>query len=374
MHCRADHGEHKKEDSRVALMPLCRVPSPPGALFKRALLKSAIAIGAVLIFSIYSYAFHSGPDAPLDNNASLAHTGFARQAPVDAHAAQDTTPPYYAALLDEYEAPAIDTHKLVFDVNTMINISRGDSHSKELSLTFDGNTANHARDILNILRAKEIKTTIFLTGRFIRKNPDIVRLMLANGHEIGNHTMNHPHLTDFDKTLVHTTLPKITKDYFLNQILSTAQLYRETTGEEMAPYWRAPYGEINLELTQWAFEAGFIHVGWTVDYKRNKTLDTLDWVNDKRSKNYFTAGEIRERLLDFDEKKAGLKGGIILMHLGTGRRVDQAVSVLPAIIDDLSARGYSFVKISKMAGIKFTSWSDYLDETLALMELDEPSL
>ena len=351
--------------SRLSALP---VPYPLSRLLRRPMLKSTVALTAVLIFSLYSYAFNAPIDTSLAINASLTEQEFTRQVPVDPGVHEDR-----AALLSP-ALPNIETFKSEFDSKALVNISRGSIDTKEVSLTFDGGTANHAREILSILREKNIKTTIFLTGRFIRKNPEIVMEINADGHEVGNHTMSHPHLTDFDNTLVHTTLPRVTKEYFLKQILSTAKLYKEVTGLEMAPYWRAPFGEVNPELTKWGFEAGFVHVGWTADYKRRKSLDTLDWVNDKQSKNYFTASEIRERILDFDETETGLKGGIILMHLGTNRRSDKAVSVLPEIIDDLRERGYRFVKISKMARAKITPKSQPYKEILALIEKDAPSL
>ena len=320
---------------------------------------------AVLIFSLYSYAFNVTRDAPLLINTTPEEPVELTGMPEDTVALLTATPSTASpAYMDDYAPADIETFRDLFGSNSFVHMSRGNRDLKEVSLTFDGGTANHAKEILRILREKDIKTTIFLTGRFIRKNPETVGEMLADGHEIGNHTMSHPHLTNFDKTLVHSTLPRITKKYFLKQILSTAKIYRELTGQELAPFWRAPFGEINQELTQWAFEAGFVHVGWTADYKRRKSLDTLDWVRDKDSKNYYTAGEIRERILDFDTLETGLKGGIILMHLGTNRREDHVVSVLPEIIDDLRHRGYRFVKISKMATAKFTPKSDPLKEIL----------
>ncbi len=60
----------------------------------------------------------------------------------------------------------------------LISMSRGKSDSRDLSLTFDGGEVNHAKEILSILRSKEIETTIFLTGRFIKRNPELVRQML----------------------------------------------------------------------------------------------------------------------------------------------------------------------------------------------------
>jgi peptidoglycan/xylan/chitin deacetylase (PgdA/CDA1 family) len=341
-------------------------------LTKKPMLKSAVAMSLILVFSIYSYALHSTLDPNSPVKPALLEHKFKALAPIEqllvTTEALEATSKSISKAETNKEAPPTDiaSFRDIFTSESLIHMSRGKLDLREVSITFDGGEANHAKEILSVLRSKEIQTTIFLTGRFIRKNPEIVREILADGHEVGNHTLSHPHLTDFDRTLVHTTLPKITKEYFLEQITTTADLFREVTGEEMAPFWRAPYGEINLELTQWAFEAGFIHIGWTADYKRRKSLDTLDWVKDKDSKNYLTANEIHKRILDFDTIEAGLKGGIILMHLGTNRRGDYAVSVLDDIIDDIRERGYSFVKISEMARGKFIATGKRTRELIAL--------
>ena len=258
----------------------------------------------------------------------------------------DDEPPLYK---EDYVAPDIETLKEHFASKKLIDISRGEQKSGELSITFDGGETNHAREILGVLKDKGIETTFFLTGLFIYKNPELVLEILRSGHEVGNHTMDHPHLTAFNDTLVHKTLPDVTKQYFLDQIESTARIYKELTGENMAPYWRAPYGEINSELTAWALEAGFVHVGWTRDYKNRKTLDSLDWVTDKEAKIYHTAMEIKDRILDFDTIEPGLNGAIILMHLGTRRREERAVSVLGDIIDEVRLKGFNFVKVSRIA-------------------------
>lgn len=349
-------------------------------LIRAPLFKSGAAIAIILISSLCSYAFTGSYDKIVPEEfVEIKETKLAAilEPSITSSIAPSITndPPKTQPLhSEETSTQEIEKFKDIYDSNSLINLSRGRRDAKELSLTFDGGEANHAREILEILRAKEIQTTIFLTGRFIKENPEIVMEMIGDGHEIGNHTMSHPHLTDFDNTLVHTTLPKVTKKYFLTQLRSTAKLFREITGEDIAPFWRAPYGEINRELTRWAYDEGYFHVGWTTDYNRGKTLDTLDWVKDKESKNYFTAAEIREKILEFDDIEAGLKGAIILMHLGTNRREDTAVSILPAIIDDLRERGYRFVRISKMANAKFIPKEESASEILALTENLTPSL
>ncbi|HZX35560.1 MAG TPA: polysaccharide deacetylase family protein [Thermodesulfobacteriota bacterium] len=227
------------------------------------------------------------------------------------------------------------------------DITRGGTEKKELCLTFDGGSeAFDSALILDTLRKRGIRTTIFLTGGFIQKFPDIVRTIAADGHEVGNHTLSHPHLTTFERNRRHSTLPGVTKEFLLRELMTTERLFKETTGRDMARLWRAPYGEVNEDIRAWAFEKGYAHVGWTTDYALRESLDTLDWVKDASSKHYRTAGEIKERVLGFGKNSNGLNGGIALMHLSTDRAEDKLSSILGELIDELERRGYEFVKAS----------------------------
>ncbi len=230
------------------------------------------------------------------------------------------------------------------------DITRGSLYKKELSLTFDGGSnTNEAMLILDTLRERGIRTTIFLTGQFMIKNPMFVKIMVEDGHEIGNHMYSHSHLTDYGKSFRHTTLKGVTKQFVQKELLTTANIFEKLTGQEMSPLWRAPFGEINEDIKMWAYEAGYLHIGWTTDRRRKESLDTLDWVSDKSSKLYMTSQEIKQRILTFGkDTQAGLNGGIILMHLGTQRKTERPAERLGEIIDNLTERGYKFVKISSM--------------------------
>jgi peptidoglycan/xylan/chitin deacetylase (PgdA/CDA1 family) len=231
----------------------------------------------------------------------------------------------------------------------IINIDRGRNDRKEVSLTFDGaHGERYASAILKTLRAKQIVTTIFVTGKFIERYPKLILEMVEDGHEIGNHTFTHPHLTSYGKNWVHHTLPGVDKKFVQKQLLKTAQTFRAVTGKDISPIWRAPYGEINKEILQWGYDTGFTHVFWTLDGKKRESLDTLDWVSDKESRFYHTSEEIKDKVLRFGEGRSGLNGGIILMHLSTQRSTDLPHLRLGEIIDGLREEGYRFVTVSKL--------------------------
>ena len=227
---------------------------------------------------------------------------------------------------------------------------RGSLDKKQIAFTFDGGAENNITDeILDILKERDIHCSLFLTGHFIRRYPVSVKRMIAEGHEICNHTWSHPRMTSFEENGRHETLANITADVVQEQLNKTASLFKMITGNTMAPYWRSPYGYHNKEIRTWAAEAGFKHIGWTTGRGWQETLDTLDWVVDKDSKAYHSADEIAEKILTFGkDKKSGLNGAIILMHLGTNRKDDFPYKKLPEILDTLIEQGYEMVTISKM--------------------------
>ncbi len=231
-----------------------------------------------------------------------------------------------------------------------LEISRGPTSERKVALTFDGGAeANATQEILDILKAKGIRTTIFLTGGYIRKYPELVRRMVQEGHEVGNHTMTHPHLTTYAENRRQETRAGVNRQLVHKELQQVAALFQEVTGRRMAPYWRAPYGEHNVEIRRWAVELGYLHVGWTRDAASGEDLDSRDWVADPESRIYASAREIRERILQFGKGRgSGASGGIILLHLGTQRRQDQFHRELPEIIDRFQAQGYRLVTISAL--------------------------
>lgn len=230
-----------------------------------------------------------------------------------------------------------------------LEVSRGLRSRKEVALTFDGGSdANVSAEILDILRARGVRATIFLTGGYIRRFPDLVRRMVAERHEVANHTDSHRHLTTFARNRRHDTLPDLTRESFQGELRRAEAAFRAVTGQAMRRYWRAPYGEVNRELLRWAAELGYTHVAWTRG-EGSETLDTRDWVADRSSRLYASSARIRDRVLGFDEEGVdGVAGGIVLMHLASRRRQDPLHRRLDEIIDGLRARGYALVPVSDL--------------------------
>ena len=255
------------------------------------------------------------------------------------------------------DGKSIAQQNLLFTFNPLLplsltkDLSRGNLTQKRVALTFDGGSTDNATpQILDILKEQNLKVTLFLTGSFIQKFPEMARRMVQEGHEVGNHTWNHPHLTTYAADKRNAALPNVTREFLQEQLARTAKLFEETTGAKMAPYWRAPYGEHNAEIRQWAAELGYRHVGWTKGRNWQESLDTMDWVADTTSKAYHTSEEIFSHLMKLaDEETTGLNGGIILTHLGSHRQDgDHFYTVLPRLITALREKNYTLVKVSEL--------------------------
>jgi len=217
-------------------------------------------------------------------------------------------------------------------------MTRGPADRREIVVSFDGGSSDYgAAEILDALAARGIRTTIFLTGEFIRRYPALVRRITADGHEVGNHTDTHPHLTTYGSDGRQSTRLGVDRAFLWAQLARTARLYREATGRTMAPLWRAPFGEHNAEIRRWAAEAGYWHVGWTGG---RGGLDGLDWVSNPGSRSYQSAERLLARLVRHAEN-----GGIVLLHLGSDR--DEPVSSkIGLLFDGLAGRGFAYARAS----------------------------
>lgn len=264
----------------------------------------------------------------------------------------NSTSNFSPAIMVLYQEPIQENNgsEWKFFQNSADNISRGNLNRKELVLTFDGGSdENSADSILKTLKQFGIHSTVFLTGEFIEKYPDMTR-RIAQDHEVGNHTYSHEHLTTFASNSAQKTAIDITREELHTQLRKTEQLFYNATGKRMAPLWRAPFGEHNIEIRKWAAELGYTHVAWTSNPKNRQNLDSLDWVPNQSYPGYFPALLIKDRILTFGQNESEqANGGIILMHLGTDRadndRVDQW---LPEIIKTFRSRGYTFITASEL--------------------------
>ncbi|MBI3449407.1 MAG: polysaccharide deacetylase family protein [Acidobacteria bacterium] len=216
--------------------------------------------------------------------------------------------------------------------------------TRTVALTFDAAWSDDgAASILDTLRDRGVRATFFLAGRFVVRFPDVVRRIAAENHEAGNHTYTHDHLARGSTCGRWETRPGLTFALLKDEMDRTAAAYTAVTGRNLEPVWRAPYGETNREILEWAGAAGYAHVPWS------DGLDALDWVADPASRLYQTVDAALARLLRRLAARGAADGpAIVLMHLGSSRPAgERFAEALPALIDGARTLGYRFESASE---------------------------
>lgn len=187
-----------------------------------------------------------------------------------------------------------------------------DTPEKKIAISFDASWGSeYTQKILDILRENELKTTFFLTGFWIEKYPDLVKKIVAEGHELGNHTWTHPHLNTLEKESIKTELERV------------HAALTDLSGSEPTLF-RPPFGEYSDKVIQGASELGYLTIQWSVD--------SLDWK------------ELGEEAI-IKRVTTGIHPGAIVLFHNNGRYTADA---LPEIIAFAKDKGYEIVPISQV--------------------------
>lgn len=186
-----------------------------------------------------------------------------------------------------------------------------------LAITFDdGPHPQNTPRLLGILRERNIKATFFVVGTLVKEYPGIIRAILADGHEIGNHSLTHPIMTRLSDQRVR------------HEIEATATALQNAAGYRSRLY-RPPGGATNARMKQWFYdEYGLSTILWSVDPN--------DW---KRP----GVSVVTQRLVN-----GAHPGAILLAHDLHAPTVD----AMPGTLDALLAKGYRFVTVSQLLNME----------------------
>jgi cellulose synthase/poly-beta-1,6-N-acetylglucosamine synthase-like glycosyltransferase/peptidoglycan/xylan/chitin deacetylase (PgdA/CDA1 family)/spore germination protein YaaH len=208
-------------------------------------------------------------------------------------------------------------------------------HANEVALSFDdGPDPKWTPKILDVLRNKGVKGAFLMIGDEAAQNVGIMKRVVREGHEIGNHTYTHPDISEISNRQLDL------------EIKLTERLFASKLGIQPL-YFRPPY-DIDEEPDtddQAAPVERIQQDGYTIIGSK---LDTNDW-NEHPHKS---PAEITQSILDQLEimkVKPQFRGSIILLHDGGGDR-SATVAALPMLIDTLRAHGYSIVPVSTLMG------------------------
>lgn len=178
-----------------------------------------------------------------------------------------------------------------------------DRHERSVYLTFDdGPIPESTPFILDTLREHHVKACFFVVGDNVRKYPELFQQIVAEGHQVGNHTFNH--ISGFRHSIA---------TYMKNVNLANEYIHSH--------YMRPPHGWMRLSQYAW-LSRKYKVVMWDL-----VTRDYSKWL---------TAEDVFENV-----KKYARNGSIITFH-DSLKSIEKLKFALPASIKWLKERGYEF--------------------------------
>ncbi len=216
--------------------------------------------------------------------------------------------------------------KDMYDAKESI-FKRGNRDYPDLLLTIDdGPHPESLPRILDTLKQYHVHATFFLVGKMVKKHPDLVRRIIAEGHEIGNHTQDHIRLDTLNEKQIRAEL--------INCELNIAQACGRSTH-----LMRPPGMRFNPTVLKVVHEMGYTCVDWNIAAK--------DFVPPTDSKEAGTAGRATFNMdpqLVVDRVVERVKNGeIILLH-----DIPVTADALPMILEQLQTKGYTFKSTAQM--------------------------
>ncbi|MEO0746092.1 MAG: polysaccharide deacetylase family protein, partial [Pseudomonadota bacterium] len=198
-------------------------------------------------------------------------------------------------------------------------ISAGPPDRPVVALTFDdGPTARHTPALLQMLADADVRATFFLIGQSVEQNPDMARAIVDAGHQIGNHSWDHPRMIAMSPRAVRS------------QITRTDAAMR-AVGFDGPIAFRPPYGK-KLVVLPWVLsDMGRPSVMWSMAPEDAVPPDA-------------PAQALAQYVID-----TARPGDIILLH-GMYNSNARTRAALPAILAGLQARGFEFVTLEALTG------------------------
>ncbi|WP_373804477.1 polysaccharide deacetylase family protein, partial [Bacteroides heparinolyticus] len=184
----------------------------------------------------------------------------------------------------------------------------------------------------------------FFTGEFYERYPGVVKRLLGDGHYVGSHSYGHLLYMPWEKR--DSLL--LTREEFEDDMLKSYEAMRKAGIDyKDAPLYVPPYEYYNKEIAAWAKGMGIQIVNYTPG-----TMSNADYTTPDMGKRYRSSRFIYDKIMEL-EKKEGLNGHLILIHLGTDdRRIDKFYNgYLDKTIRMLKRKGYSFMPIREAVGL-----------------------
>ena len=194
---------------------------------------------------------------------------------------------------------------------------QGNTKDKVIALTFDDGPGRFTVPILELLKNHNIKATFFMEGTMIETYPEIAKMVVEAGHEVGNHTYAH-----FNYHSVKNALP----ERLAHELDQAEAALQRATGIRTKVV-RMPHGYYKTWIMPVLKQKGYALVHWSFG---------SDWLL-KKSAEQMASEYIA----------AAKPGAVFLFHDG-GRRREKTLHAVTAVIETLQGKGYRFIPASEM--------------------------
>lgn len=212
--------------------------------------------------------------------------------------------------------PAVTRVSAVVAANTerKLPIYCVETEKPQIAISFDAAWgADDTDELLRILKENDVKSTFFLCGYWVEKYPEEVKKIAADGHDLGNHSATHPHMS------------QISAEQIAEELQSCHKKVKDLTGIDMELF-RPPFGEYDNHVIETASANGYYTIQWDVD--------SLDWKEQ---------GAEAEKNQVLNHKHLS-NGSIILFH----NDAKYTPQVLDSILKGLKGKGFEIVPISEL--------------------------
>ena len=209
--------------------------------------------------------------------------------------------------------PVIDIDKKELEVSEAYHLGK----ENKIYLTFDAGFENgNTEKILEALKKNNVKACFFLVGNYLEKEPELVKKIVAEGHIVGNHTYHHKDMATLNS-----------KEEFIKELEDMEILYRNITSSDMDKFYRPPQGKFTMEQLQWAKEAGYKSIFWSLAY--------VDWEVDNQPSKEEAIEKLKERIHP---------GAIVLLHSTSQTNAE----IMDEIICEWKSMGYEFGTLDEL--------------------------
>lgn len=186
----------------------------------------------------------------------------------------------------------------------------GHTKEKHIYLTFDNGYENgYTEKVLDVLKEKKVPAAFFVTGHYLKDQPDLVKRMVKEGHIVGNHSWHHPDLTQVSDERLKEELQKVKDEY------------KQITGRDDMKYLRPPRGIFSERTLALSKQEGYTTAFWSLAF--------VDWITNQQKGWKYSYDNIMRQIHP---------GCILLLHTVSKDNAE----ALSQAIDDLRKEGYEF--------------------------------